>query len=68
MPPVIGSGGRRYPGTRIDSIDRALTRLAAELSSRQAAMAPVRRQVILRDIDKLLDRRHELMGAGSPDR
>jgi acyl-CoA reductase-like NAD-dependent aldehyde dehydrogenase len=61
MPPVIGSGGRRYPGTRIESIDRALARLAAELKSRQAAMAPVRRKAIQRDIDKLLERRHELM-------
>jgi hypothetical protein len=63
MPPVIGSGGRRYPGTRIDSIDKALARLAGELRSRQAAMAPVRRAVILCDIDKLLDRRRELMEA-----
>jgi hypothetical protein len=63
VPPVIGSGGRRYPGTRIDTIDRALTRLAAELKSRQAAMAPVRQLAIRQDIDKLLERRHDLMEA-----
>lgn len=63
MPPVIGSGGRRYPGTRIDTIDKALARLALELRSRQAAMAPVRRLAILHDIDMLLDRRAQLMEA-----
>ena len=60
---VIGAGGKRYRAPDLAAVDKHLAELAAELKSRQARTFPARKQIIRWDIDRLLDRRHQLQEA-----